>query len=251
MPERFIVLAYPRTGSSLIALGLKTHPQVAMYSELFHPVEEFRKNEAMSPQRTDFPLADYYREGADPGEFLERHVYRREFPPERKAVGFKLFQQHLRGAPQARLWAWLAGARDIRIIHLYRQRLLEQYLSLEVAKVTHQWGLEVGSGERPAEAPRIVIDAEGFRKYADENVAMREQVPVTFREHPLLTIEYHADVQERYEATVQRIEEFLGLDRKPLPQLQEKQARRPVREEIINFQELRDALEGTKYEALL
>lgn len=251
MPKRFIVLAYPRTGSSLVCLALKAHPAIAMYNELFHPVEDFRKNEALSSERNAFPLADYYHEGADPVTFLEGQLYSRALPPEKKMIGFKLFQQHLRGEAQARLWKWLAEARDIRIVHLYRQRLLEEYVSLEVAKVTHQWGIEVASGAQAVEAPRVTIDVERFKTYADEILGYREGVPATFKDHPLLTIEYHADVQERFDATIQRIEEFLGIDLLPLPQMQQKQARLPVSEEIVNFQELQDSLRGTQYEALL
>lgn len=252
MPDRFILLAYPRTGSSLIAHALGVHPAVAMYGELFHPIEAFRKHVVTAADEAPYPLSDYYRAGADPVEYLERELYGRAFPPDKKMLGFKLFhRQHLPSPARERLFDWLAGMKGIRIIHLYRKRLLAAYVSFQRALLTHEWGIKAGDSAHGKEAPPLTIDVEGFQKYADEILSSQDLVAGLFREHPMLTIEYREDVAEHYDATIGRIEEFLNLDVMSLPQLLKKQARRPIEEEVTNLAEVQAVLRGTRYEAFL
>jgi hypothetical protein len=47
------------------------------------------------------------------------------------------------------------------------------------------------------------------------------------------------------------MEAFLGIESVPLPKKLQKQAKMPLSEEIANFHEVHDALEGTRYEAYL
>jgi LPS sulfotransferase NodH len=251
MLQPFILLGSARTGSSLVTAALHEHPAVVMYGEIFIDPESARQAQRTWKVREPYAPDDYYRDGADPVAFLEKHVYGQAYPAAKKALGFKLFYTQMRTGPAARLWDWLAGASHIRIIHLYRKRLLEAYLSLQIARMTQEWLVPVAAGAQRAEVAPVKVDVDQFKQYADEELHHREEAERLFQEHPRLTIEYHDDVVAQFDTTVRKMEEFLGIESRPLPQKLQKQARLPISEEIANFHELYDALEGSRYEALL
>jgi hypothetical protein len=250
MLQRFILLASPRTGSNLVGMALHEHPAVVIYGEIFHPDDNERKAQ-LAWRSQSYAPADYYRDGADPLAFLEQQVYRPDYPAGKTAAGFKLFYTHLRTGPAARFWDWLAGARDIRIIHLYRKRLFDAYLSYQIASMTRQWLVPLAAGPHAAQVAPLKIDIEGFKQYADEQLRYKQEAETLFRDHPLLTIEYHDDVSAQFDATMSKLEAFLGIAALPLPKKLQKQAKVPLSEEVANFHELHDALEGTRYEAYL
>ena len=251
MPQRFILLCAPRTGSTLLTAALHQHPAVVMYDEIFAAEESFRRSQSELSVPEPFAPADYYREGADPVEFLRRQVYGATYPPQKQAVGFKLFHAHMRAGPAARLWDWLAAEKDIRIIHLHRDRLLESYASFLIASKTREWLVPVSAGTHAAQVAPIVIDVDQFKDYADQQLGDRKRAEGLFRDHPYLTIEYRNDVCAQFDATIRRIEGFLGIASMPLPKKLQKQAQVSLSEEITNFGEVRDALEGTEYETFL
>jgi len=251
MPQRFILLAYARTGSSLVMGALNAHPAIVMYNEIFLPFQDVRQKHVQTPSSLYARLDDYYRDGADPVDFLKSHVYGRAYAAEKKAVGFKLSLVQLRTGPESKFWDWLAGATDIRIIHLYRKRLLESYVSYQRAWKTNQW--RIASEVHPADADLepVTVDVDQFRKYADELIAYLAQVQTTFQAHPLLTIEYHDDVVAQFDDTMKKLEAFLDVESMPLPQKLQKQARVPLEESIANFDEVLEGLTGSKYEAYI
>ncbi|MBY0526426.1 MAG: hypothetical protein K2R98_23735 [Gemmataceae bacterium] len=251
MLERFVLLASPRTGSNLVGLALGSHPAVVMRGELFHPVEAERKAWQEASSQFTIPLNDYYHDGTDPVAYLEKNVYGWPSPAEKKAAGFKLFYTHLRDRGTVAFWDWLAANRDIRIIHLYRKRLLEAFVSYAIANRTHEWLQMANAPAGTAAHTPLTIDTEQLKRYIDENIEYFEQMQSTFASHPLLTIEYHADVCDRFEDTMQRIETLLDIESMPLPQKLRKQAKLPLSEEVANWHEIHDALEGTRYEVYL
>jgi len=251
MLTRFVLLASPRTGSNLLGLALAAHPAVVMRGELFHPIEAERKAWFEASLQLPLPLSDYYRDGADPVAFVEERVYGGRLPAEKKAAGFKLFYKHLRNSATVGFWDWLVANEDIRIIHLHRKGLLEAFVSYAIAERTHEWLQFVGRAGSDAPPAPLTIDIDKLKGYIDETTRSFEQAQAAFASHPLLTIEYQADVCGQFEETMRGIEKFLGVESLPLPQRLQKQSKLPVSEEIANFHELHEALEGTRYEAYL
>ncbi|OAI46085.1 hypothetical protein AYO44_11930 [Planctomycetaceae bacterium SCGC AG-212-F19] len=251
MLKRFVLLCSPRSGSNLVALALKAHPAVVMRGELFHPVEAERKAWQEASAEFPFPLDDYYRDGADPVAFLDKHVYGRPSPAGMTTAGFKLFYTHLRDRATVGFWDWLVANRDIHIIHLHRKHLLEAFVSYAIANRTHEWAQLATAPVSTSAPPPLTIDLEQLKRYIDETTAYCAQMEATFASHPLLTIEYHADVCARFEDTMARIEKLLGIASMPLPQRLRKQAKLPLSEEVSNFDAIHEALEGTRYEAYL
>jgi LPS sulfotransferase NodH len=273
MTQRFVLLFHARAGSTLVTMALAAHPEIVMYGELFHPLEAARKDlRPLGPTPGPCDQTDYYREGSDPVAFLQQQLYGRDFPAERTAVGFKLSHLHMRteenaflrdvlgietGARKAlppaeeeRFWNWLGADREIKVISLHRRSLLEALVSALVAARTHQWELPVGAtAKAPEQRPHVAVDK--FRQFVDLMTADWERAHILFGHHPLLELEYQQDVVDQFDATIRRIEEFLGVATVPLPQKLQKQAKAPVREEIANFAELQQAVAGTRYEAYL
>jgi LPS sulfotransferase NodH len=271
--QRFLLLFHGRSGSTLLTMALAAHPAIVMYGELFHLLEKIRRDfqpQGQTPGPSD--QTDYYRTGSDPIAFLQQQLYARTFPTERAAAGFKLSHVQMRaeettwmrdvlgvdmGAqktlPQAeeeRFWSWLATDRDIRIILLHRRSMLETLVSALRAARTHQWELPVGATPA-ASAARFQVPVDKFRRFVDISTGHQEHSRALFAHHPLLELEYQQDIVNQYDATIGRIEDFLGVAPLPLPQRLQKQASKPLREEIANFEELQKAVAGTKYEAFL
>lgn len=251
MLRRFILLALPRTGSNLLAMALHAHPAVVMAAELFHPQVQGRKEHALDPKHAFTILEDYYHEDADPVQFLQNQLYGRAYPPEKKVVGFKLFHSHLEQGPAACFWDWLAGERDISIIHLYRRRILEAFVSLEIALMTQEWRRPIAEGPPPEEMGLLTLDVQRFKNYVDRVESYMKRMRATLMDHPTLTLEYQEDLSERFDESIKKVEAFLDIDPLPLPRLLQKQSRRAVADEVANFREFQEALKGTPYETYL
>jgi hypothetical protein len=272
MKPRFLLLFHPRSGSNLVATALTEHPAVVMYGELFHHLQAAREH--LRPVDTPGPCAqcDCYRDGADPVAFLQDQLFNRSFPPERTAFGFKLSPLHLRRAANARIcallgtdpgpdqpgeasenrfWQWLSADREIRVISLYRQSLLETMVSALVALQTNQWLQPIGTAAKTPKQDRLHVPVDQFRQFVDLMTADRERALALFAGHPLLDLEYQKDVADQFDLTMRRIEEFLGVPPLALRKQLEKQSRTPIRERVINYAELHLAVAGTRYEAYL
>jgi LPS sulfotransferase NodH len=248
MLQRFVFLTHARSGSTLVSQALGSHPAVVMCDELFHADPEERKGQITDPARVLQPLQDWYRDGDDPVQFLENQLYDRSWPVEKKAAGFKLFHPHARTGTAAQLWDWLIAAKDIRIINSFRQELLAAYVSRARARKTGLWEKPVGD-QHTAHIPPFPVDIVDFKQYVDELTGYRDRTVAQLADHPCISFEYATDIRDHFDETMQRIQEFLGLEPAALPQRLSKQASVPLSERITNYDALRDALQGSKYEA--
>jgi hypothetical protein len=272
MSRRFLLLFHARSGSNLITMALAAHPAIVMYGELFHHMEAVRKDVRLpGAAAASCGQTDYYRDGSDPVAFLQAQLYDRTFPPEKTAVGFKMAHFHMRSEANTRLcalagvdagprhlsqdeedrfWNWLGADREIRIISLYRRSLLQAMVSGLRATKSNQWWLSAGARPEPSAQERLRVPIEQFREFVDLMTANRERAGALLADHPMLTLEYQ-DVVGRFDVTMQRIEEFLGVAPLAVRQPLQKQAQMPVSEAIVNYAELREAVAGTQYEAYL
>jgi len=253
MATRFILLGNARSGSTLVAQAINAHPSVFMCDELFHPHLEERKGQLTDPNRILCSLDRFYNDSDDPVEFLQTHLYRRDYPQAVEAAGFKLFHEHARQQPGARLWKHLGDSPQCRVIHLIRPRLIESYVSEQIAWQTGIW-------EEPANGPsstqssrrgRHHVDIKAFKHYADSMIDYWESARILFARHEVLEIDYERDLVANFEETMRQIQRLLGIDVQPLPKKLKKQAKQPVEERAVNFAELRAALGGSRYERFL
>lgn len=121
--QKFLIVSLPRTGSTYLVDYLNAIEGVRCLSEIFHPAEiMLRHHEAIDPQLKEMSVRN-----TDPLGYLERIE---EEMGECFWFGFKHFPRH-----HLPLLQLLCASRDWRKIFLWRENLLEQYLSFLLASV--------------------------------------------------------------------------------------------------------------------
>jgi LPS sulfotransferase NodH len=249
---KFILLGQGRSGSSLITEALAEHPDVRVAGEVFHADEKGRRL-AFEGLNGDGPCgaseAQYYRDGADAWEFLERVVFRAPSPGGVRAAGFKMFYLHARRNPaEKRAWSYLIANDDVRVIHLIRENMLESYISLRVAFLTGEWERLKGTNTQRKEQPLLRLEPKECEVYFNQELVWRKWAGKSFSSHPFLEIKYEGDVCARFVEVMDEIHDFISVPRRRARQLLEKQAQRPPREAVTNYDELKEYFRYTLYE---
>src|SRR5882762_5828788 len=128
---KFIILCAARTGSTMLRHLLDSHPEICCYGEIMaDQVTPDRWNSAARGKHSR--LMDLYRNG--PRQFLEQFGL---YPPQAKAVGFKIKYDELVLADHAWLLQWLRDHREVRVIHLRRENRLKRFISYFTATRGH------------------------------------------------------------------------------------------------------------------
>lgn len=240
--RRFVVLTHARSGSTLLSLTLDTHPEIVGYRELLHPQSLWvRENQyADTPWR---PWRD-----AHPMAFV-RDVVFGGYADHLRAVGFKLFPEHLDRSPQtAGLWTWLAGQQDIAIISLHRENLLACFLSLTIAQQEQRW-LAHTPEQRSQAVPSL--DPEKAEKFFERQLRDRASVRERFAQRPRFMEITYEQLDADLTGTLDRVQGLLGVQKRPLQAAILKQETRPLSQAIANYEELVARWRGTRWEAFL
>lgn len=227
----FIILAQERTGSILLQRLLDSHPEIFCVGEIFNPSPKLRQ----TIKKVETPIAA----GADPIAYLNRYVFC-DYPPETKAVGFRLFYTHARDKAWAHVWPYLRD-RGVKVIHLQRRNLLDRYLSLQLAQRSNTWlKLNEASGDYGDE----MITLDPYDCFRDINGSQWwwHEADGFFADNPRLTVTYEALVDDQ-DVVTDEILDFLGLVQQPLISQTKKQRSRPKPQRIANYEALKQWLE--------
>ncbi|MEH2069544.1 MAG: hypothetical protein V7K47_15505 [Nostoc sp.] len=237
---KFILLGYSRTGSTLVYFALRKHPEIEMYGELFNFNEKVRQN---IPVRNSS-----YLDSTDAALFLKDTVFCEHERDQQKAVGFKIFYYHVRNDNEARKgWNYLLSQKDIHVIHLIRQNLLECLISHEVSVQTEQWFLEKSSKTKSVEVAPFRIEVERCRGFFEGIFTWQEWATRSFQDHPFMTVEYEADICLAYQETMNRIHDFLSVSPYHAPMPLQKQAQKKPRDQVCNYDELKEYFQYTLF----
>jgi LPS sulfotransferase NodH len=239
--QRFLVVGVARTGSTLLNSLLNAQPHVIAFGEIF------RGDGAIGWDRRPFHNDQSRRllraHETRPIEFLETSVFGR-WPREIAAVGFKLFHYHARTGAQAAVWPYLRDDPDLAIIHLKRNNILEQYLSLRVAHATDVWS-STSKAARTSEPIRL--EPEACLRHFEEVQAQDAACAAFFAGGRLLTLTYEELVADQA-AAMDRVAAHLGLRLQPAKAGVVRQRTQPLSSAIANYDELRDYFAGSAWE---
>lgn len=166
--EKFIVLSYPRTGSTFLVKKINTIEDIVCHSEIFHnhfdafsrafldrqiinrhlnkPVFGFLLNEKRVLKKL-FKLKN-----SQPQRFLEE-IYQCKAT----AIGFKLFP----GQNDVQ-FSKLLDKKDVHKIVLERKNRLRSYISEQISIKTNKWDLY--HGEKPVKV-QVTVDPNDFFRY--------------------------------------------------------------------------------------
>lgn len=215
MTTKFVILSQPRTGSSLLLTALRQHPDIFVHGGLLNTWEA-----------SELPYGGRER--------LVAALYGSEYP----VVGCNVHAcQPYRDQADWRLWEtlWDAVADDmsIKIIHLKRLDTTAQLASWKIANLLDCWMDQSGVKDRP----KVRIDPGElywFRLWNDTFYELRLR---HLTRHPILFVTYEA-LYGNWDATVRRVQEFLGVRPLALGPVLKKGETRPLAEVIENYHEL-------------
>lgn len=221
----FVIVADMRTGSTLLATSLDSHPDIRCYGELFHPDN----------------LPDNQIEGYNRYELSGRELAERAFHAQDSiAAGFRaMIFLPMPSQPQwADAWDCLHDRAALRVIYLTRRNRLAQYASMLVAQKTGAYHPHDGDPVlKPTNRPTITIDPARFQDWKQQRDELLLRRRRELAGKPSLELQLEA-LTARWEAATARVQEFLGVVPRTLAQAKRKQERRPLSEVIANYREV-------------
>jgi LPS sulfotransferase NodH len=227
--RKFVIVAEPRTGSTFLHLLLASHPNVVVYGEIFHPVDQVRESITTGFQLPRLQLSD------DPVEYL-KNVYSQQ-PETAQAVGFKLFYTHARNSEWSHLREYLKSA-NVKVIHLKRKNLLDRYLSHQLADRSNEWVVYKKHG---AATEPIRLDPPACIKDFQRSVWFQQQEDEFFKDNPFLEIVYEEFVANLAGESAKLLS-FLEVELRDLTPKTMKQRTEKKSKIIANFDELKEQL---------
>ena len=160
------ILGNPRTGSTLLSTLLLQHPSIHVHGELFHSVENERKesHKLRGRRKTWFdPEVD------DAIIFLDEHVFGVSTDyqdTEVSIVGVKIFADHVSEGGATHLFRRIrAHYPQAEIIHMRRDDYLDVLISHEFASRSGQWVSWSHDSKTRDEIPPFEIDLENARDF--------------------------------------------------------------------------------------
>ena len=147
---RVIVFAARRTGSSFLVNLLRTHPDVLMHGELFHVRDIHDASDGYHGH--ELPHEDVFEVRRRSPLGMLHHV--QCHTEGRRAVGLKVFRDHLSPRNWQKLWSWCTVC-----VVLRREDVRAQYGSLLRARATGRWK---GRTDRRLLA-NVSFDAVGYQ----------------------------------------------------------------------------------------
>src|SRR3972149_4021192 len=156
--KRFIMLAAPRTGSTLLLSYLNSHRKVYAVGEIFQRLngEDFRK--------------------------ILKRVFCKQ-PPNIKAVGFKIFYGHPYDDKKSGVWNELLGLQQLHIIHIKRRNFLRTLLSRKISKKTNVWHKLEGDPSLSVESRRVEFTYEELETKFERLRNLESEFDGKFRSH--------------------------------------------------------------------
>jgi LPS sulfotransferase NodH len=220
--KRFAVIGHSRTGSNYLFVGLNSSSCVRMYHEVFA-----KRNREIAGKEFDliFPMV-FQKES--------RNI---------KAVGFKLFYDHLTREE----WEKFLSRKYIRIIHLTRENRLRTIVSLDIAFKTDQWGVSANDKNKQLVEKRIILDTSKLIDRLDQIQDYERFTRDRIKDRHILEVVYEKLTTKPREI-FQYIGKYLGIDDiDPSKITLTKQNPESLEQLIVNYDEVYELLKNTKY----
>jgi len=227
LETRFVVFSQSRSGSSVLADLLDTHPEVYCATEIFR----------LSPP---FP-----------------HAYRRAMEKLSPApvFGFKLQVHHLDNElhldeRHAEEFVIQLAEVGYRFIYLKRDNSLRQVIS---DRLREAGGPTYLRSDGPHELPRLAVDVQNVLQRLETRRHYWEVAERLLAHTDNVWVSYESDLQksENHQEAADRLFAFLGLQSAPVATSMRRINTRPLSALIENYDELEAALRGTPWAAQL
>lgn len=239
-PVRFSILAAGRTGSTRLRLLLDSHPLAKCHGEVFG-----ENMSTLAEPGSDLHSQLLLERSADPAEFLHRRALE---PGDARAIGFKILYHQLTDDWPGLLEATLAD-RGLRVVHLVRRNGLKRFLSEYFVGTVMRKNLFFENEEVPPLEP-VSIPVATLLSNLEMLTRESERMRSSFRDHPFHEIAYEDSLDDNGPA-LRGVLDFLGLPPAQLSVPIKKILPNDPSKLIANFDEVSQALRGTRFEWML
>ena len=222
---------------------LRSNPKVICHGEVFNGSKIGALTVGYRVKREniecEIKLLDCYLN--EPHIFFYKYIYDLQG---RLAAGFKFKTDELFNSSYSHVAQILAKDTDVKIVHLYREDLIGQYVSHQV--VLKQTGVTlVVSGEEKPEVSSFKVNVGHFKTYV-EDVFRREDASLNFySKHRSFVISYEQAVNDN-EKVLKELQEFIGVPPIQLKKSTEKIITRPTSEVVSNYEEIYSVFNAIK-----
>jgi LPS sulfotransferase NodH len=257
----FIILGNRRTGSLYVQSLLNSHSHIQVFGEIFNRKFYLDNKPNQLPDLEGHLGKLCKNRFKDPVSFIDEVLY--GYYGQDNTIGFRLFYEHIEKALNDRthhlrsidklllkrgyeykIAYSLKELDTIKIVHLKRRNLLEQFYSMKRAVKTGQYVLRDPNKRRLPEP--ILIEYEELHAFFKWISRMYSVVTEFFNTQSMTDLYYENLVQNRDEE-MKRIQEFLDVDHEPPQSKLEKIATEPLSKTIVNYGDLKKQFQGTPW----
>jgi LPS sulfotransferase NodH len=238
--NNFVVVASPRTGSNYLQTLLSSHPKVFCAGEMFLQPERVvdELHNVGAPEKELAHLSKSLEQGATVAAL--ESLYSIAPLVNVDAIGFRLFYDHLSDRRNRQVLEYFRS-HQTKVIHLRRDNLLRQYLSLSVAQTAEVW-----VSEQKVATTSVHLDPRKCRRYLKRTAKARDVFSGKMRHLDVMDLTYE-ELSEDHERTVGAVLDFIGVERAPLSSNLKKLNNAPLDEAIQNYESLKLSLKDTPW----
>jgi hypothetical protein len=243
--DLFMITCAPRTGSTLLRTYLQSHPDILCHGEVYAPdtagALAGRYEALLRDPKRRHSLTEYRDRHQIP--FLYKVVYDSQG---RRAVGHKLKYDELLLAKFSQTREAIRDDADIKVIHLYRENLLERFVSWWI--VNHLSGVTLQrQGNVDLTFDPVFIPAAACKQSFDETTSRFEYFDAFFAAHPLHHVSFEQLAGPDRQRHLGEILDFLHVPRRELTSELKKVTPTDLRNVVRNYAELKASFAGTEY----
>ena len=227
--SKFIILCHHRTGSTLLHTYLNSHPNVWSRGEDIGQYLRGNIGREKSPDR-----------------FLKEDVfglYNRSI----QAVGVKLLYQYRRSAVGYQLINTLCQQSDLKVIHLSRKNLLRVWVSDKIAERTGRYTTWKPTQYIHPNEKKIYVSPDECIRGLNKMHADKIFFEGSFKGCDTMPLTYE-DLTIQPMVALAKVQQFLCLKTAKLFSMLLQQNPEPLTQLIVNFEEVKRALAGTRWE---
>ena len=259
----FVIVSLARTGSTYLESLLTSHPNILSFREIYGVHSRYPGYRGLVYLNTllhkpnlrhlfrvilhkNFRILRAMLFEMPVQDFLSSLLYG-SYPTGIESVGFKYHLYHGNRIPE--LKEYLRRHREIKIVHLRRKNYLHMLVSEKLAQASNQWELKDKAADK-AHQIRIRLEKEECEETFFQYERQEEGAESQFAGHDTFVLNYE-DLVQNQEETLDRVQEFLGVERRRLSSPLKRQRTRQLSEVIENYDSLKQAFKGSRWSVFL
>tara|TARA_B100000519_G_C14026677_1_gene335989 strand:- start:22 stop:672 length:651 start_codon:yes stop_codon:yes gene_type:complete len=206
-PKKCALISTPRAGTHYLRMTLDNHPKIGWAGEFFRPDSKYRNSPLY---KEHFEIKDY--------------IYDNTITPFVGKFSYVGFVWHLT------LNSDLPFSKIDKFILLERKYKLAQFVSLKIATKTKVW--------RDKETKeKVEVLPKNLFNFIDRQTKLYEDFKSLNLDYKKV---YYEDLCKDFDKTINSIQDYLNVERFELdPAMLQKQEKRPLREVIKNYEEVK------------